>query len=280
MRAAAVKHGKGVVSIPLDDASRYGLVTAAGLGRPASVTEDVANRLVTAIAVGRLLAGRAAAVGARAGHAARGQPGHRAPGAAAGGRARPRRRPARAQRRARSSRPQAWEDVAPDEARRTLETELPRLRGPVRLPLPGRGPDRPRRRRAPDGRSSAVELQEALAAFATTGEDMALARAWDRRLHGLVCAAAANPHLTALSAHLTAAATLGFGAEPYEPEFFHQALHEHERAGRRRRRRGRRAGPADRPRPLRADLPDDGAQPAAGRRALSALPELCFSSAA
>jgi len=30
-----------------------------------------------------------------------------------------------------------------------------------------------------------------------------------------------------LSAHLTAAATLGFGSEPYEPEFIEQATHEH-----------------------------------------------------
>ena len=52
MRAAAVKHGEGVVSIPLDDGSRYGLVATPGHQRPATVTEDVANRLVTAIAVG------------------------------------------------------------------------------------------------------------------------------------------------------------------------------------------------------------------------------------
>jgi GntR family transcriptional regulator, transcriptional repressor for pyruvate dehydrogenase complex len=54
------------------------------------------------------------------------------------------------------------------------------------------------------------------------------ARALDRRLHGLVCTAAGNRHLVALSAHLTTAATLGFGAEPYEPDFFVQALVEHE----------------------------------------------------
>jgi DNA-binding GntR family transcriptional regulator len=57
---------------------------------------------------------------------------------------------------------------------------------------------------------------------------MATARALDRRLHGLVCEAAQNRHLVSLSAHLTTAATLGFGAEPYEPDFFVQALHEHE----------------------------------------------------
>ena len=69
------------------------------------------------------------------------------------------------------------------------------------------------------------------------------ARAVDRRLHGLVTAAARNPHLTSLGAHLTAAATLGFGAEPYAPEFLAQARAEHEELvehiAARRRRRGR-----------------------------------------
>ena len=121
---------------------------------------------------------------------------------------------------------QAWEDVAPDEARQTLETELPRLKDlfDYRCLVEGLIARTAAERRTPEQRT---ELTEALAAFATTGENMVLARAWDRRLHGLVCAAAANPHLTGLSAQLTAAATLGFGAEPYEPEFFEQALHEH-----------------------------------------------------
>lgn len=121
---------------------------------------------------------------------------------------------------------QAWEEIAPAEARQTLEAELPRLRElfDYRCLVEGLIA-----RTAAERRTDAqvASLEEALAAFATTGEDMALARAWDRRLHGLVCAAADNPHLTALSAHLTAAATLGFGAEPYEREFFAQALHEH-----------------------------------------------------
>jgi DNA-binding GntR family transcriptional regulator len=54
------------------------------------------------------------------------------------------------------------------------------------------------------------------------------ARALDRRLHGLVCSAVQNRHLVSLSAHLTTAATLGLGAEPYEQDFLVQALHEHE----------------------------------------------------
>ena len=122
---------------------------------------------------------------------------------------------------------QAWEDVAPEEARRTLESELPRLRDlfDYRCLVEGLIARTAAERRTPE---QAAGLRAALDEFATTGEDMVAARTLDRRLHGLVCAAAANPHLTALSANLTTAATLGFGAEPYEPSFFAQARHEHE----------------------------------------------------
>ncbi len=69
-------------------------------------------------------------------------------------------------------------------------------------------------------------LRAALEEFAVV-EEMVQARAVDRRLHGLVTAAARNPHLTSLGANLTAAATLGFGAEPYAPEFLARARAEH-----------------------------------------------------
>ena len=121
----------------------------------------------------------------------------------------------------------SWADVAPEEAARTLEVELPRLRElfDYRCLVEGLIARTAAERCTPE---QAEGLRAALAEFATTGEDMVAARALDRRLHGLVCAAAANPHLTALSAHLTTAATLGFGAEPYEPTFFDQARHQHE----------------------------------------------------
>lgn len=121
----------------------------------------------------------------------------------------------------------SWQDVAPEAARRTLETELPRLRElfDYRCMVEGMIA-----RAAAERRTSAdvAALESALAEFRLTAADMVSARALDRRLHGLVCAAAKNSHLVALSAHLTVAATLGFGAEPYDPEFFSQALHEHE----------------------------------------------------
>jgi DNA-binding FadR family transcriptional regulator len=121
----------------------------------------------------------------------------------------------------------SWQEVAPEEARRTLEVELPRLRElfDYRCMVEGMIARAAAERRTPE---QAAALDAALAEFREAGEDMAVARALDRRLHGLVCAAAGNRHLVALSAHLTTAATLGFGAEPYEPDFFVRALHEHE----------------------------------------------------
>jgi GntR family transcriptional repressor for pyruvate dehydrogenase complex len=121
----------------------------------------------------------------------------------------------------------SWQEVAPEEARRTLEVELPRLRElfDYRCMVEGMIARAAAERRTGE---QAAALDAALAQFRGAGEDMAVARAVDRRLHGLVCAAAGNRHLAALSAHLTTAATLGFGAEPYAPDFFVRALHEHE----------------------------------------------------
>jgi GntR family transcriptional repressor for pyruvate dehydrogenase complex len=121
----------------------------------------------------------------------------------------------------------SWEDVAPAEARRTLEVELPRLRElfDYRCMVEGMIAAAAAERRSD---SDVAELQQTLAAFGEAGGDMVTARALDRRLHGLVCTAARNRHLVSLSAHLTAAATLGFGAEPYDEDFFLQARHEHE----------------------------------------------------
>ncbi len=121
----------------------------------------------------------------------------------------------------------SWRTVAPEEARRTLEIELPRLREifDYRCMVEGMIARAAAQRRTP---AQVEQLEAALADFREAGEDMVTARALDRRLHGLVCGAAQNRHLVSLSAHLTTAATLGFGAEPYEQDFFGQALHEHE----------------------------------------------------
>lgn len=120
----------------------------------------------------------------------------------------------------------SWEEVAPDVARRTLEVELPRLLDlfDYRCLVEGMIARAAAERRTADDVS---QLRAALADFRAV-DTMIEARAVDRRLHGLVTATARNPHLTSLSAHLTAAVTLGFGAEPYEPEFLAQARAEHE----------------------------------------------------
>lgn len=120
----------------------------------------------------------------------------------------------------------SWEDVAPEVARRTLEVELPRLEQlfDFRCLIEGTIARAAAERRTDQ---EVRQLRAALAEFAAVG-DMIHARAIDRRLHGLVTAAARNHHLTSLGANLTAAATLGFGAEPYAPEFLAQARAEHE----------------------------------------------------
>lgn len=119
----------------------------------------------------------------------------------------------------------SWQDVAPEAARRTLEVELPRLLDlfDYRCMVEGMIA------RAAAERRSAEDVRRMRAALDgfRAASSMIEARTWDRKLHGLVCAAADNAHLTSLSAHLTAAATLGFGSEPYEPEFIAEATEQH-----------------------------------------------------
>lgn len=118
-----------------------------------------------------------------------------------------------------------WRDVAPEVARRTLEVELPKLLDlfDYRCLVEGMIARAAAERRTADDIS---ELHDALEEF-RQASDMIEARTADRRLHGLICRAARNPHLTSLSASLTAVATLGFGSEPYEADFIEQAVAEH-----------------------------------------------------
>jgi GntR family transcriptional repressor for pyruvate dehydrogenase complex len=120
----------------------------------------------------------------------------------------------------------SWEDVAPETARRTLEVELPRLLDlfDYRCMVEGMIARAAAERRTDD---DVRRMHAALDGF-RAATSMIDARTWDRKLHGLVCAAARNPHLTSLSAQLTAAATLGFGSEPYEEEFIAEATAQHQ----------------------------------------------------
>lgn len=119
----------------------------------------------------------------------------------------------------------SWEDVAPDVARRTLEVEIPRLLDlfDYRCLVEGMIA-----RTAAERRTAAdiTKIRSAWEDF-QHADQMIDARSADRRLHGLICAAAHNRHLTSLSARLTAEATLGFGAEPYDPDFLTLALEQH-----------------------------------------------------
>ncbi len=121
----------------------------------------------------------------------------------------------------------SWEEQAREPTRRTLQAELPRLRELFDL----RGMVEGMIARAAAQRRTAAdvtELESLLAQFTAASADMTTARALDRRLHAAICSAAGNSYLQGLSARLATLASLGFGALPYEPDFFRQALHEHE----------------------------------------------------
>lgn len=122
---------------------------------------------------------------------------------------------------------QSWEDVAREPARKTLAAELPRLQELVdfRGLVEGMIARAAAQRRTP---ADVAALTALLAQFAAAADDMVSARTLDRRLHSAICAAAGNPYLLSLSVKLANLASLGFGALPYEPDFFQQALHEHE----------------------------------------------------
>lgn len=119
----------------------------------------------------------------------------------------------------------AWEDIAPNTARRVLEEELPRMADLYDFRCLVEGLiAHTAARRITDADTDAITA--ALDTF-THSRDMISARTADRQLHAAINAAAHNPHLTVLSAQLTVSATLGFGAEPYTEDFFAQAQTEH-----------------------------------------------------
>jgi len=225
-----VKHRKGVVTIPLDELVENSLlaVPQPSLGaaiNKVTVASSVADRLITAIAVGVY------------------SPGERLPSEREMARSLDVSRVTVRQalkhvselrliesRRGRGGgtfvTTESWEQIASETARRTLEIELPRLRDlfDFRCMVEGMIARAAAERRTAD---DVADLNVTLAEFRRATE-MEQARRLDRRLHGLICAAARNPHLNSLSAQLTMAATLGFGAEPYLEEFFDQAVAEHE----------------------------------------------------
>lgn len=120
----------------------------------------------------------------------------------------------------------SWEEIAPDVTQRTLQAELPRLRdlADYRCLVAGMIARAAAQRRTAD---EVTELHTAASDF-RGASSMTEARAADRRLHAIVTSAARNPYLTAIDAQLTAAATLGFGAEPFLDEFYDIAALQHD----------------------------------------------------
>lgn len=80
------------------------------------------------------------------------------------------------------------------------------------------------RRRTGD---EANQIAAALAAYRGAGSDRGASDAADRALHRAIAAAAHNRYLLDLSARLRHAATLGFRAEAYSPEIRQRAIGEH-----------------------------------------------------
>lgn len=72
-------------------------------------------------------------------------------------------------------------------------------------------------------------IRTALAAYRDAGEDRELSRAADEALHGAVARATHNPYLVRMSEHLRQAVGLGFRAEPYTAAIRHTALEQHGR---------------------------------------------------
>ncbi len=165
----------------------------------------------------------------------------------------------------------SWEDIAPDVARRTLETEIPRLLDlyDYRCMVEGMIARAAAERRTDE---DVAALEAALGEF-EAATSMTQARNADRRLHGLITAAGAQPapHLAQRPPHRRG-----------HPRFRGRALHagllrrgaraaHRARRARRARRRGR--GQPLRPAPLHPDARNDegGPAPRPGRVTQEAL---------
>ncbi|MGW0632346.1 FadR/GntR family transcriptional regulator [Streptomyces sp. NPDC002758] len=70
-------------------------------------------------------------------------------------------------------------------------------------------------------------IQSALASYRDAGDDRELSRAADEALHGAVARATHSPYLIQLSEHLRQAVGLGFRAEPYTTALRQTALEQH-----------------------------------------------------
>lgn len=75
-------------------------------------------------------------------------------------------------------------------------------------------------------RDDLAAMRAALAHY-EQATDAAASRAADHELHAALAGATANPHLARLSRQLVGATTLGFAADPYSPRLHNRALDQH-----------------------------------------------------
>jgi len=73
----------------------------------------------------------------------------------------------------------------------------------------------------------AARIRELLEAYRGAGSDRTASSDADRALHGAIAAAAHNPYLSDLSARIRQGVSLGFGAEPYSAAIRERAILDH-----------------------------------------------------
>jgi GntR family transcriptional repressor for pyruvate dehydrogenase complex len=71
------------------------------------------------------------------------------------------------------------------------------------------------------------EIRHALARYLDAGDDREASRAADQAVHAAIAKATGNPYLASLSAQIRRQISLGFGAEPYSPEIRARAVKDH-----------------------------------------------------
>jgi len=79
-------------------------------------------------------------------------------------------------------------------------------------------------RRAP---GSDEEIRAALGGYLEAGEDREASRAADQAVHAAIASATGNPYLASLSGQIRRQISLGFGAEPYSREIRARAVNDH-----------------------------------------------------
>lgn len=77
------------------------------------------------------------------------------------------------------------------------------------------------------GEDDAGRIREALAAYVAAEDDREASRAADQALHTAIARATHNPYLARLSMHLRAQVSLGFQAEPFSADLRRRAISQH-----------------------------------------------------